>query len=473
MDVIAFDYIIKTSLKIDGKVSNKSVFSGKLAIKYLNNSEKLYGQIIEGEIVNSVDNKTNIIQLNSPIPFTSKHIKNVYHTINLLELDTSHPANAIKVLLHQMSYQFKKPLTISSATHSTDYIYEKQKNLITRDAINRQHLNADLNLKLIDENENWKLTLNIYQSDSNNLELLQDIIVKSLDYKPDFNTNHFKDNANLDLPAVSLITKKPINILNESNLLNSILQLKDNMQNEELAKAIGIYLSENYNTEQLLLFLNQNSYPSVIIYAIQKANTIAAETSLITLLEHPDLDIQNQQRVILSLGRFKNATDYTFTSLKNISDNKQHKLSKTALLNLGTLSKVASNLSPQINQFLTDELENSNNTAISLLAIKNSGITTLNNKISHLLGHNNFEINIAVLKILAKEPQYHSRLIEFAINSINPKEISALTQSFQASNHMLTQNQKEIITDKLSRTKHPILKSQLSALLSSSSYSFQ
>jgi len=486
MDVIAFDYLIKTSLKLDGNVSNKSLFTGKLVMKYLHNSNEVHGQIIEGKIVSSVDNKTNTIKLNSPILFTSKYIKNVFHTINLLELDSSHPANAIKILLHQMSYQFGKPLEISSATHSTDYTYEKQKNLITRNAINRQHLNGDLNLKLIDEDENWKLilnqqnnfelleftTLNTYESDSNKLELLQEIKVESVDYKSDFFDLNFKVNANLDVPAVILFTKQPIHILNEGNLLNSILQLKDNMQNETLAEAIGIYLSENYNTEQLLLFLNNNSYPSVIIYALQKANTIAAETSLITLLEHPDIDIQNQQKVILSLGRFKNSTDYTFISLKNIADNKQHKLSKTALLNLGTLSKIAPNLSPQINQFLADELDNSNDTTITLMAIKNSRIDTLNNKISNILGHENYEVNIAALKILAKDPKYQNRVIEFAMNSINPKEIAALTQSFQSSNHKLSQSQKEGISNKLSLTQHPILKSQLIALLNSSSSSF-
>lgn len=481
-----FNFKIKTILSTNNKISNQSRFEGKFLLKPEEVNNEFLGQISDVKIVSLVGEESNTVNISKSIPFKVKYNNFVFEQVNLLKLTTDHPVNAIKVLLKQLSYQLDNPLKITSATNTTEYRYKRNGNTITRTAVNRHYFNSDLNLKRINESEDWKILLdeenniiklaftnqNLYKNDINELNLTQEIEVTVNDTKTEFKTLSYELNANSNISAIHLMQPKKYKILNESQLLNAITQLKHNMQNVPFLSEIGRYLSENYDTERLLTLLNTNPNASALIYALQKSNTQKSEISLINLLEHPDLQAQNQQRVIMSLARVINASDYTFTSLKAVAENKEHQYSNTALLNLGSVAKNSPNLAAEVEQYLSDQLTNSNKTTMTLLAINNSGSNKLNQRVSKLLGKHNAEVNIAALKILAKDIKYQDRLIDYVSKSSNPKEILALAQGLKHANSSLTTRQKTIIEDKLAKTEHPILKTQLTELLVTSTQNF-
>jgi hypothetical protein len=481
-----FNFKIKTILSTNAKVTNQSIFEGKLIFKPNGVNNDFIGQVNNVKIVSVTGKESNTVTLSNNIPFKFKYNNFVFENINLLNLAPDHPVNAVKVLLKQLSYQLDNPLKIASATDTTEYRYQRDENTITRSVLSKQYLSSDLNLQKVNETEGWNLLLgdrnniikliftnqNLYKNDLNTLNLKQEIEVTLNDTNPEFQKLSYDLNANSHIAGINLMQPKKHEILSESDLFNAISQLKHNMQNEILLSDVGHYLSEHFDTDKLLSLLHNNPDASALIYALQKSNTQKSEISLINLLEHPDLQAQNQQRVIMSLARVQNASDYTFTSLKAVADNKDHQYASTALLNLGTVAKASPNLVTEVEQYLTDQLINSSKTVMTLLAINNSGSNKLNKQVSSLLGNKNAEVNIAALKILSKDIKYQDRLIDYVNTSDNPKEVIVLTQSLSGTGRSLTPSQKAIIEDKLAKTEHPILKTQLSALLAISNKSF-
>lgn len=481
-----FNFKIKTILSTNNKISNQSSFEGKFLLKPEEVNNQYLGQIKDVKIVSQVGEESNTINISKSIPFKVKYNNFVFDQVNLLKLTADHPVNAIKVLLKQLSYQFDKPLKITSATNETEYRYKRNGNSITRTAVYRDYFNSDLNLQRINQNENWEMLLdkenniiklnftnqNLFKNDINELNLTQEIEVTVINSKTEFKKLSYELDANSSISAIHLMQPKKHEILNENQLLNAIAQLKHNMQNESLLSEVGRYLGENYDTDKLLALLNGSPNASALIYALQKSNTQKSEISLINLLEHPDLQAQNQQRVIMSLARLINASDYAFTSLKAVADNKEHQYSNTALLNIGSVAKNSPDLAAEVEHYLSDQLTNSNKTAMTLLAINNSGSNKLNAHVSNLLGNKNAEVNIVALKILAKDIKYQDRLIDYASTSSNPKEIIAVAQGLRRENRSLSASQKKIIEAKLAETEHPILKTQLSELLVISNKTF-
>jgi len=474
-----FNFIIKTTLSTDEKLTHHSSFNGQLLLTPKGVNNEFLGQISNGKIVSSMGKDSNTVTLSNNIPFKFQYNKFVFENINLLSLTPEHPANAINVLLKQLSFHLDAPLKITSATNTTQYRYKRNENTITRSVVSKQYFNTDLNLQRVNESEDWKISLgdnnniiklvstnqNLYKNDIHILKLQQEMEVTLIDSNTEFQKLSYDLKANSTIASINLMQNKKSEILNETELFNAISHLKDNMQNESFISEIGRYLSENYDTDKLLNLLNDNPNASALIYALQKSNTLKAEISLISLLEHPDLQSENQQRVIMSLARVVNASDYTFTSLKSVAENKNHQYSNTALLNLGTVAKASPNLATEVEQYLTEQLINSNEPTMTLLAINNSGSNKLNKQVLNILGHENAEVNIGALKILSKDTKYQDRLIDYASTSNNPKEIEALVNSFTDTHTPLTASQKAIIKEKLAITKHPILKTQLSALL--------
>ncbi|MCP4325459.1 MAG: hypothetical protein GY787_27170 [Alteromonadales bacterium] len=473
-----FEYNVSTQVIDENKkILSDSVFKGKIALKKWPEKNHWFGQALEANILQ----QGNIKKLSPKILFTTEYNNFVFTKTNFLGLDKSHPAHSIVHLFSQLSYQPNQALTIANATGSTSYRYHIKDNLVKRvvHTRNQKQLSSDLAITDIDEswllaleNNNFPENLNsavttTYKNQTSQFIVKQVINISAIDIKSTWELADYTNNANSKL-AFQTAKLNAVMEINSSVSLNKALAKLANFPDDLLAKAIGKYLIENYSADDIAKLLEQqkdSDVASLIIYSIQKNPTFAAEVILVELLTHPEVEIANKHRLIMSLGRFEAVSDLSLNQLKVITEKNNSELANTAKLSIGTVAKYNQEQQEKVKQFLSQQLNETENKAVTLLAINNSGLSELNHQAITLLGDKSANVNVALIKLLANDPMYHDDIYNFAINSNQAKSINEFSRALTANKLVLTNAQKKEITEKITKTDNPLIKEQLAALL--------
>jgi len=124
-------------------------------------------------------------------------------------------------------------------------------------------------------------------------------------------------------------------------------------------------------------------------------------------------------------------------------------------------------LQANVSQFLSKQLSQGDNKAVTLLAIHNSGLNDLNEQAVALFGDKSANVNIALIKLLANDPQYHADIVNFAINSKQAKSISELSRAPANNKLVSTPKHEQQIAAQIKQSNNPLIKDQLNALLNS------
>ena len=86
-----------------------------------------------------------------------------------------------------------------------------------------------------------------------------------------------------------------------------------------------------------------------------------------------------------------------------------------------------------------------------------------------LLGDKEANTNVALIKLLANDPIYHDKIIDFAVHSNQAKSINELTRALSSKKIVLTAEQKQQILSRLETNTSQLIKDQLTNLLNAES----
>ena len=497
-DLLGFDYKITSEvINEQQQVLASSVFSGKLALKSLADNHRgplagaeadsWLGQILEGSLEQQGEGQ----QFQQPVLFTTRYRDFVFSDTDMLGLDAGHPAHAVVYLLSQLSYDLKQPLTFAVANGRARYRYFHQDRQLSRELESRTSLTGELQQELalsVEKiTENWQLTLDdqalpgklrhvlntFYHNRQGGFVVRQKIEVGALDKSALEQTGNWQQsaytagaNSALDYPGGGL--ESEILIASEQELLQALAKLAA-LPDEDLAKAIGKYLMEHYSATELIALINgqdnADKLASLVIYSLEKNPEFAAEVMLVDLLEHPEVNSLNKQRVVMSLGRFMAVSEYSLGRLQQLAQTSNNTLANTARLSIGSVARFNEQQQGEVSRFLSGQLAQGREKAVTLLAINNSGLDSLNEQAAQYLGDASPAVNVALIKLLAKDPAYHDRLINFAITSNQAKTIQALAKALAANRLSLDERQRQQVVAQIDRASAQVVKDQLSGLL--------
>ena len=481
--VLSYRFVIEsTMLDEQGKLLGGSTFSGELGLKAADNGHTWYGQMVNGNIKQHVLQQGNSQHsYEQGIVFTTDYQDAVFSQVDMLGLAASHPGQALKYMLAQLSYKKDGPLSIDLANSSHDYLYQQSGNQITRTLQQKNVKQTNLDMELTDSLENWLLTVKQhlpvrmeydnrlnYQNDNGTLLLNQQMLIEATEQTFDWSMARFAANANSLLASPQLQMTPQFTINNQQQLLAALAQLAES-NDSELAKAIGAYLVEHYSAGQLAQWLGEftidSREPSLLIYAVQKSGGYPAELLLSQLYQQQQLSRLNKQRVLMSMGRFEGGSEHTLNSLRQISAQDEKIYADTALLSIGSLAKFGDSLQGPVADILAARLAQPDSEALAIIAINNSGLEQFDDQVAGYLGHENSRVNVAAIKLLAKKPSYRDFLVDYVTQHRNPQSITALRTSLAKQGAILSQSQKARISAQARQISHPVIKQQLLALL--------
>lgn len=487
---LAFDFQINTyMLNAANQVLSNSEFSGSFALKQTEQREKWQGQVLTASVVNKKQlpsSAKNHFTISAPVPFITTYDNRVFSEINLLGLSTNHPISALQHILPNLSYQLDSPLVISNATANTSYQYQQIEQHVYRQ-VHEQSLKYIENAPtIVNVEEQWRLTLDdlarpskmdsklvtYYQSPNGDFTVKQTLSViataaNTSNIALAFANAAFNENQNIGIQA-SIAQETNIIIDSEEALMHALLKFKS-LPDDALAKAIGLYIIEHYTTDEIATLLNSphsiDNVASLMIYSIQKVATFAAEVALVELLSHPDLLRENKQRVIISLGRFEALSELGFQHLTQTSQAKDKQLANLALLSVGTVARFNQSHQPNVKNFLSQTIADEANNAIAWLAINNSGSTQFNEQAATTLGKNGASVDVALIKLLANDSNYHDKIIDFALDTNNAKAVNEVARAIANNKLELSLIQKHSVKQKIEMTDDKLLKDQLTKLV--------
>jgi hypothetical protein len=335
---------------------------------------------------------------------------------------------------------------------------------------------------MTDIDEHWQLSLadnsfpkelnssanTSYQNQAGQFVVKQNIVVTAIAMQTNWQIDEYVSNANSDIAFQTQALNAVNDIRSKQELLQALSRLAS-LHDDALAKAIGKYLIENCSIDGIVALLNQQTentqLASLIIYSIQQNPSFSAEVALVSLLAHPDIEVLNKHRLVMSLGRFEAVTELSLNELKILTEQPNNDLANTAQLSIGSVVKFNKDQEANVSQFLSQQLSQGDNKAVTLLAIHNSGLNNLNEQAVALLGDKSANVNIALIKLLANDPQYHADIVNFAINSKQAKSISELSRALANNKLILTPKQEQRIAAQIKQSDNPLIKDQLTALL--------
>lgn len=493
---LSYRFVVESKmLDAQGELLGGSTFSGLLGLKSglkANDSSQIWhGQLVNGKIKQQGvgDNNSSVQAYEQGIVFTTHYKDAVFSNVDMLGLGASHPGHALKYMLAQLSYKKDGALSIDLANSSNHYLYQQSGSQIKRTLLEQNFAQNNLDMVLTDNRENWLMTLNQqsllqasllspkrmeydnqlnYQNDNGTMVLRQHMVIEATEHAFVWPLARFVANANSQLASPELQSTPNITITNQQQLLGALAQLVES-NDSELAKVIGAYLVEHYSAEQLATWLgefaNEAREPSLLIYAVQKAGGYPAELMLSQLYQQGQLSRLNKQRVLMSMGRFEGGGEHTLNSLRQVNAQDDSIYADTALLSIGSLAKFGDDLKGPVADILADRLAQPGSEALAIIAINNSGLASFDDKVAGLLGHENSRVNVAAIKLLAKNQNYRDSLVDFVAQNSSPQTITALRTSLAKHGAVLSNSQKARISAQAEQTSHPVIKQQLLALL--------
>lgn len=476
IEPLNFTFTIESSAADShGNRLGSSQLNAELSLNQQSGSKLWLGQI------NNIRLNSEQLQLKQhQILFTTEYNGLEFSQIDLLGLEATHPLQSIRFLLEQLSYRLDRPLEITQANGSTVYQYTQYHNNINRRVIKQTQSEAKLDIQLVKSGEAWLLTLNQdlpaslnysnsqqYQTAQGIMTLRQKVTLERTDKAPHWHGLAFVNGANEHIHNPN--KAQHINKINSQQQLLKVLAELAQSSDKSQAIAIGQYLLEHYDSNALAELINNQAddtkLASLLIYSVQKAGGFAAEVMLAELFEHPYLSQLNKRRVLISMGRFEDASSQTLTALKQFSQNDDRSLADTALLAIGSLAKFSKAHKHQVEDYLAQVLKQPQKQAYAIIAIKNSGSSKFNQQVEALLDTPQQNVQIAAIKLLAKYGEHQDRLIDHTTQSGDIRAISTLQVALSGSGRSLTGKQKAKITQAIENAEHPVLKKQLTALL--------
>lgn len=480
---LGFEYTVTSEMLNEQQESlNKSVFIGRIALKKDTEQGIWLGQVTDAELIQ----QGRIVKFEETILFKTQYQNFVFNNIDLLGLPIEHPVNSIRYLLKQLSYQPNDPLSIEDASSINRYQYDIVDTKVTRLLLSRKDKNIQVPITANSFEEQWSLSLSdayfpeqltailesLYLNEGSRFTVKQTVTLSAFDNQLAWAKLIFSNDANATLVTKNTTLNANISITSADELMKALLKLV-NITDEALVIAVGKYLIANYSTDSIVELINQqqstSKIASLIIYSIQKNNTFPAEVMLVNLISHPELQIENKQRVVMSLGRFEAVSDLSLHKLTELAQQHQNQLANTAQLSVGTVARYNHEQQYKVKNFLSEQLTQGHNTAVTLLAINNSGINDLNEQVVSLLGDKEANTNVALIKLLANDPIYHDKIIDFAVHSNQAKSINELTRALSSKKIVLTAEQKQQILSRLETNTSQLIKDQLTNLLNAES----
>ncbi|KZN68232.1 hypothetical protein N473_07345 [Pseudoalteromonas luteoviolacea CPMOR-1] len=424
------------------------------------------------DIVFMTDNKLQ--SMPAQLPFLVKYQSRQFSELDMLGLNEQHPLFVVSKVLDLMSYSLDTPLTFEDALGMKTFQYVQQDNVIER-VITAQQKYADNQ-----EQELWKLTVNknasgdqltleydnkqIWQRSGQRYEVVQTVTVKPIKHVPFAPVDWVANHNHTIQPATS---SKQVEVqVTSDNFMTLIQSLQSNLD-PNLAKAIGLYMLKSFDQSELkALFDTHDSLSSAFIYALQKAQTLQAEQMISDLLTDNDVGIQVQQKLVMALGRFENASDVGFSSLRSLVEQRGNTvLSDMAMLSMGTMSKFSPAQSTHVASYLSKQMDDPKQLSTAVLAMANTKNPALIAKLPELLQHSDIQVRKNTIKSLGPIAEYQDQVVSSLLASPQMAAIDAFARVYQQANYKLSAMNIERL-DKLNQSQtNPVIKKRLSTII--------
>ncbi|KZN48691.1 HEAT repeat domain-containing protein [Pseudoalteromonas luteoviolacea] len=424
------------------------------------------------DIVFMADNKLQTMP--TQIPFLVKYQSRQFSELDMLGLSEQHPLSVLSKVLDLMSYSLDSPLTFEDALGVKTFQYVQQDNVIER-VVTAHQKHADNT-----EEEQWQITLHlsrpgtpltleynnnqIWQRSGQRYEVVQTVSVKPITHTP-FEPVDWQANHNTHILPDDIAQSTGIEVTGD-NFLEYIQSLKGNLD-PSLAKAIGLYMLNNFDQSGLKgLFVQHENLTSAFIYALQKAQTLQAEQMISDLLTDDELGVQVQQKLVMALGRFENASDIGFSSLRHVVEQGSNEaISDMALLNMGTMSKFSPAQSNQVADYLADKMRSPVHLSTAVLAVANSKNPKLIAKLPALLQHSDVQVRKNTIKSLGQMADYQDQVITSLLASPEMASIDAFARVYQQANYKLSAMNIERLDGLYQSQSNPVIKKRLSTIM--------
>ncbi|MDK2595592.1 HEAT repeat domain-containing protein [Pseudoalteromonas obscura] len=418
------------------------------------------------------DNKVQAMP--EQLPFLVKYKNHQFSELDMLGLSSQHPLSVLSKVLDLMSYSLDKPLTFEDALGVKTFQYVQRQNMIER-SITEQKKSADN-----EELEQWLITLDgdkpesilaldysnkqIWRRDGQQYQVVQSVTVKPIKHTPFEPTDWLASHNQHVLPPTAQVQE--VVIVTNENFLEHIQSLRTNLD-PMLAKEIGLFMLENFDQSALKrLFQEHEGATSAFIYALQKAQTMQAEQMLSDLLIDSDLSQQVQQKLVMALGRFENASEVGFASLRHVVEQSSTPaLSDMALLSIGTMSKFSPDQSRQVANYLTDQLANPQQLSTAVLAMANSKNPQLIAKLPVYLQHSDMQVRKSAIKSLARMADYQDQVVSSLVASPQVGAIDAFSRVYQQANYKLSTHNLDRLEHLYQSQSNPVVKKRLNSIV--------
>ncbi|AOT07640.1 HEAT repeat domain-containing protein [Pseudoalteromonas luteoviolacea] len=424
------------------------------------------------DIVFMTDNKLQTMP--AQLPFLVKYQSRRFTELDMLGLNEQHPLFVVSKVLDLMSYSLESPLTFEDALGVKTFQYIEQENVIER-VITAQQKYADNQ-----EQELWKITVNkeepgypltleydnkqIWQRNGQRYEVVQTVTVTPIKHTS-FDPVDWVANHNQSIQPATPSSQAEVKVTND-NFISLIQSLQSNLD-PNLAKEIGLYMLKSFDQSELkALFKAHDGLSSAFIYALQKAQTMQAEQMISDLLTDDSLGVQVQQKLVMALGRFENASDVGFSSLRSLVEQDTNTvLSDMALLSMGTMSKFSPAQSSQVADYLAHQMQHPKQLSTAILAMANTKNPVLIAKLPELLHHSDAQVRKNTIKSLGRMADYQDQVVTSLLSSPQMAEIDAFARVYQQANYKLSAMNIERLEQLYQSQTNPVIKKRLSTIM--------
>ncbi|CZF86661.1 hypothetical protein [Grimontia marina] len=276
--------------------------------------------------------------------------------------------------------------------------------------------------------------------DGSELQLDQQIIIKPITSKGNlFTLANYSTGANGHY-KVALTGTTPELEVTEGNFMETLV-LFDANPTLDNAQALGIYLvSEGWGFVRDLLVSDDitDSMRSSLIFALERSGEQEAEYVLSSIIEDDALAETDRLRAIMSISKMGEInSQIALSTLQNMLNHSNSLLAQTAMLNIGILGKQNPRMTSEVTGFLANKLASSGAGYSELLAIANLGNAELDNRVLPYLDSEYADERQVAAKMLSRNPEMQSRLLNQMLNDSHPNVVKAITAGIETNTQNL------------------------------------
>ncbi|RXJ73679.1 hypothetical protein CS022_08030 [Veronia nyctiphanis] len=427
----------------------------------------------------SLNNEGNPEPVSEALPFITYYRDNVFSDTDLLGLPSDNPLSAFSFLLSQLSYQSNAELQLLSVSGERWYRFSEAKDSVVRRYLMDHEPQSELvEMGLLGEQDDWQLNVDSkgyplsvsalnsrqFGNEQGRFTLEQAVTFKRINKAIAFDLAMFADGANQGL----LMAEKaaPSRKIDASFTFDEALKTLKGQYDEALAVEVGFYLLDNFTVEEMIALLEDKPhFASLLVYALQKTQAPEAEVAMVEMIGAEGIDQQNEHRLLISLGRFGNSSQFGLDSLKALAADKESHLQNTALLSVGSVGKYTEHMSASVNDILRENLESGENVGMTLLAVKNSASDELLAKAEQYLTSDDEGTQAAAIKLFASKPEYQDTLVNGLVGKPSAKLFDTFARQLNGQDIELAAHNRQRLTQLYSAIDHPVVKKRLEQVL--------